>query len=150
MCGASRVFSHGMFREFSIRQVKAEATRWEYPLTADELYESPFAGALATEQLELALGRFPFGRRAPEGWRFTAPGRGQLSVTFTNDGSLLLRGHTSLQLVYGLFVHLLEVQAELVLEDRITGVLHNRASLLYLVRREEQRESADHHSPAGA
>ncbi len=133
-----------MFREFSIRRVKPEATGWEYPLTFDELVESPFGGPLPRHQLDLALGRFPFAQRTGEaqGWRFSTPSRGELVATFVNEGSLLLRGHTSLHLVYGVFVHLLEVHAELVLEDRITGVLHNQASLLYLVRRDDERTAA--------
>lgn len=52
---------------------------------------------------------------------------------------LFVEGNTTLNLVYGLYVHLLEAQAELVVEDRITGVLHNRASLLHLVRRDEAK-----------
>ena len=42
-------------------------------------------------------------------------------------------------LIYGLYVHLLAVVPELGLEDGITGVIHNRKSLLRLVRRDEQK-----------
>ena len=48
---------------------------------------------------------------------------------------------TSLNVVYALFLQLLEVCSDLAIEDRITGELHDRASLLRLVRRDEQKVS---------
>jgi hypothetical protein len=60
-----------------------------------------------------------------------------LEVWVTSDGSVFLEGETTLNLVYGLYVHLCDLVPELVLEDRITDVVHNDRSLLRLVRREE-------------
>ena len=50
---------------------------------------------------------------------------------------MYVEGVTTLHLIYALFVHPGETVPELVLEDRITEVVHNEKSLLRLVRREE-------------
>ena len=62
---------------------------------------------------------------------------GTVEVWVTSDGSVFVEGETTLNLVFGLFVHLKETVGDLVVEDRITDVVHNEASLLRLVRREE-------------
>jgi hypothetical protein len=141
-----------MFREFALIRVKKQALRdWEFPVTADELPElggSLLAGRFDGDQLERiyrAIGTFPFARKTGDGrraWRIAAPKYGVLEVWFREDGRVLLRGELHLNLVYGLYVHLVEVCPEIAVEDRITGVLHNRASLLRLVRHEEERRQA--------
>jgi hypothetical protein len=134
-----------MYREFSVVRVKKDTAAWEFPISYDEALECPLAGAFdpqACARLDLALGRFPFARRTGDGrraWRIHAPGRGLVEAWVTSDGSLYLDGDTSLQLIYGVFVHLLAEHGELALEDRITNMLHNQASLLRLVRRDEAR-----------
>jgi hypothetical protein len=151
-----------MIREFSIVRVKKATAAWEFPLSFDELRECPLAGpfdeVLAT-RLDQALGRFPFARRTRDGrraWRICAPGRGTVEAWVTSDGSLFLDGETSLHLVYGILVHLSAECRELAVEDRITGMLHNRASLLRLVRRDEERslpfylEDPNHTPPLAA
>jgi hypothetical protein len=83
----------------------------------------------------------PFAQRTHDGrraWEISTR-RGELDVWFTSDGSIFLEGVTSLNVVFAVFVQLLEVCPDLALEDRITGELHDRASLLKLVRRDEQK-----------
>jgi len=132
-----------MHREFSIVRVKAEAAKWEFPLAWDEVTSSPLAGPfsqLDQLRLDVAVGCFPFARRTGDGrraWRIRAPGSGEIEVWVTSDGSVFIEGETTLNLVYGLFVHLSETQPHLVIEDSITGVVHNEKSLLRLVRRDE-------------
>jgi hypothetical protein len=132
-----------MNREFSIVRVKREASKWEFPLSWDEVTSSPLAGPfsqLDQLRLDVAVGCFPFARRTGDGrraWRIAAPGSGVVEVWVTSDGSLFIEGETTLNLVYGLYVHLSETQPNLVLEDRITNVVHNEKSLLRLVRRDE-------------
>jgi hypothetical protein len=107
--------------------------------------EQAVAGAQAAsrttvgEEASLLAGaqRTHDGRRA---WSISAK-RGELDVWFTSDGSVFVEGATSLNIVYALFLQLLEVCPDLALEDRITGELHDRHSLLRLVRRDEQKAS---------
>jgi hypothetical protein len=135
-----------MIREFSILRVKKQVlASWEFPLTVDEVDESPLAGPfdeVTADRLFRAVGTFPFARRMRDGrkaWAIEAPKRGSMDVWRTSDGSFFVEGELQLNLIYGLYVHLMQVYPDLVVEDRITGVLHNRASLLRLVRREEER-----------
>jgi hypothetical protein len=135
---------HMFLREFAILKVKSKVRSWEFPLSLDECADSPLAGPLdeaLARQLDQACGHLPFARRTRDGrraWAVHTP-RGSLDVWFTSDGSLFLEGVTSLNPVFAVFAQLLEVCGDLVLEDRITGELHDRASLLRLVRRDEQR-----------
>jgi hypothetical protein len=134
------------FREFSIVRVKSQVRGWEFPFNLDECVQSPLAGALddgLSRKLDLACGHLPFARRTHDGRRAWSlmTSRGELDVWFTSDGSLFLEGVTSLNLVFAVFAQLLEVCPELALEDRITGELHDRASLLRLVRRDEQKRA---------
>lgn len=132
-----------MHREFSIVRVKREATSWEFPMAWDEVTESPLAGPfsqLDQLRLDVAVGCFPFARRTGDGrraWRVRMPGSGVIVVWVTSDGSLFIEGETTLNLVYSLFAHLSETLHGLVIEDRITDVVHNEQSLLRLMRREE-------------
>ena len=132
-----------MHREFAIVRVKAEVAKWEFPLAWDEVTTSPLAGPfsqLDQLRLDVAVGCFPFARRTGDGrraWRIRAQGSGEIEVWVTSDGSVFIEGETTLNLVYGLFVHLAETQPNLVVEDSITGVVHNEKSLLRLVRRDE-------------
>lgn len=135
------------FREFAILKVKpAVRQTWEFPVSLDECTESPLAGGLdesLIKAMDRAVGHFPFAQRTHDGrraWSIFAK-RGELDVWFTSDGSLFVEGVTSLNVVYALFLQLLEVHADLAIEDRITGELHDRASLLRLVRRDEQKVS---------
>ena len=132
-----------MHREFSIVRVKSEATKWEFPLSWDDVDESPMAGPFSQlDQLrfDVAVGCFPFARRTRDGrraWRIVGQGSGVVEVWITSDGSVFIEGETTLNLVYSLFVHLSETQRNLVLEDRLTNVVHNEQSLLGLMRRDE-------------
>lgn len=132
-----------MRRQFSIVRVKREALKWEFPMAWDEVADSPLAGPfsqLEQQRLDVAVGCFPFARRTGDGrraWRISSPSAGTLEVWVTSDGSVFLEGETTLNLVYGLYVHLCDLVPELVLEDRITDVVHNDRSLLRLVRRDE-------------
>ena len=132
-----------MRRQFSIVRVKREATKWEFPLCWDEVASCPLGASfslLEQRRLDTAVGCFPFARRTKDGrraWRIGSPSAGTVEVWVTSDGSVYVEGETTLNLVYALFVHLGETVPELVLEDRITEVVHNEKSLLRLVRREE-------------
>lgn len=135
-----------MVREFALIRVKKQVLQsWEFPLTVDEVDESPLAGPfdrVTADRLYRAIGSFPFARKTGDGrkaWRVSAPKRGELEAWVTSDGSLFVEGPMQLNLIYGLYVHLMQTCPDIVVEDRITGVLHNRASLLRLVRREEER-----------
>ncbi len=132
-----------MRRLFSIVRVKREATKWEYPLSWDEVAASPLAGAfsqLDQLRIDVAVGCFPFARRTGDGrraWRISSPSAGTIEVWVTSDGSVYVEGETTLNLVYGLFVHLADTLPDLVLEDRVTDVVHNEKSLLRLVHHDE-------------
>ena len=132
-----------MHREFSIVRVKSEVTKWEFPLAWDEATVAPFAGPfgqLDQLRLDVAIGCFPNARRTQDGrraWRVSMQGSGSVVMWITSDGSLFMEGETTLNLVYSLFAHLSETQPNLVLEDRITNVVHNEKSLLGLMRRAE-------------
>lgn len=135
------------FREFSVLKVKSAVRQsFEFPLSLDECAASPLAGAFSEGQLKAmdrAVGHLPFAQRTHDGrraWSISAK-RGELDVWFTSDGSVFVEGVTSLNIVYALFLQLLEVCPDLALEDRITGELHDRHSLLRLVRRDEQKAS---------
>ncbi|MDP3238521.1 MAG: hypothetical protein Q8S33_35050 [Myxococcales bacterium] len=136
------------FREFSVLKVKSAVRQsFEFPLSLDECAASPFAGVFSEGQLKAmdrAVGHLPFAQRTHDGrraWSISAK-RGELDVWFTSDGSVFVEGVTSLNVVYALFLQLLEVCPDLALEDRITGELHDRHSLLRLVRRDEHKASA--------
>ena len=60
-----------------------------------------------------------------------------VEVWITSDGSLFIEGETSLNLVCSLFLHLSETQRNLVIEDRLTGMVHSERSLLALMWRDE-------------
>lgn len=132
------------FREFSIVRVKSQVRGWEFPFNLDECAESPLAGAFddaMLRRLDVACGHLPFARRSLDGrraWTLLTP-RGELDVWFTSDGSVFIEGITSLNPVFAVFAQLLEICPDLALEDRITGELHDRASLLRLVRRDEEK-----------
>lgn len=133
------------FREFSVLKVKrAVRQSWEFPFSLDECAESPLAGPFSDEQLKAldrAVGHLPFSQRTHDGrraWNVKTK-HGELDVWLTSDGSVFVEGETSLNLVFAVYVQLLEVCPDLALEDRITGELHDRASLLRLVRRDEQK-----------
>lgn len=133
------------FREFSVVKVKrAVRQSWEFPFSLDECTESPLAGPFSDEQLKAidqAVGQLPFSERTHDGrraWAVTTK-HGALDVWLTSDGSVFIDGETSLNLVYAVFLQVLEVCPDVALEDRITGELHDRASLLRLVRRDEQK-----------
>lgn len=137
-----------MRRQFTISRVRKQVTSsWEFPLTWDEVNESPLAGPfsqLEQRRLDTAIGCFPFARRTGDGrraWRINSPGSGDVVAWVTSDGSLFVEGETTLNLVYALYVHLCDVCPELVVEDRITSVVHNASSLLRLVRRDEERRA---------
>lgn len=131
-----------MHREFSIVRVKQEAAQWEFPLSWDELEASPLAAPfsqLDQLRLDVALGCFPGARRTKDGrraWRISSHAS-VLEAWITSDGGLFIEGETALELVHELFVHLSQTQPNLVLEDGITGVVHNEHSLAGLVRHEE-------------
>ncbi len=131
-----------MHREFSIVRVKQVAAQWEFPLSWDELETSPLAGPfnqLDQLRLDVAVGCFPGARRTRDGrraWRISAHAS-VLEAWITSDGGLFLEGETSLEFVHEFFVHLSQTQPHLVLEDGITGVVHNERSLAGLVRHEE-------------
>jgi hypothetical protein len=132
-----------MHREFSIVRVKSEVAKWEFPLAWDEVTASPLAGPfnqLDQLRIDVAVGCFPNARRTGDGrraWRVSMQGAGKVDVWVTSDGSVFIEGETSLNLVYALFVHLTENQPNLVIEDRITNVVHNEQSLRGLMRRDE-------------
>jgi hypothetical protein len=148
-----------MLREFAIVRVKKVAAGWEYPIAFDEVRDCPLAGGfdeLTKARLDLAIGQFPFARRTGDGrraWTIEAPSRGSITAWLTSDGSLFVEGHATLPLYYALYAHLAQVVPALAMEDRITGLLHNRQSFLRLVRHEEHRnlpwdEEADpNHTP---
>ncbi|MFZ5443223.1 MAG: hypothetical protein ACOZQL_24655 [Myxococcota bacterium] len=131
-----------MRREFSIVRVKKQVTEWEFPLCWDEVPGNPLGAPFSAKEqswLDVAVGCFPFARRTKDGrraWRISSSA-GTIEVWVTSDGSLFIEGDTTLNLVFGLYVHLKETIGELVVEDRITDVVHNEQSLLRLVRREE-------------
>ncbi|MBL8917592.1 MAG: hypothetical protein JNJ54_01920 [Myxococcaceae bacterium] len=133
------------FREFSVVKVKrAVRQSWEFPFSIDECPESPLAGPFSEEQLKAVdrtVGHLPFSQRTHDGRRAwsVVTKHGELDVWLTSDGSVFIEGETSLNLVYAVFLQVLEVCPDVVLEDRITGELHDRASLLRLVRRDEQK-----------
>jgi hypothetical protein len=128
------------FREFTVLKVKREARQtWEFPVSIDECAESPLAGAFdepTLKKLDRAVGGLEFAQRTHDGRRAwsVAARRGALDVWLTSDGSVFVEGVTSLNVVYALFLQLLDVCRDLVIEDRITGELHDRAS-----RSEERR-----------
>ena len=132
-----------MHREFSIVRVKSDITRLQFPLSWDDVEQSPFAGPFSQlDQLrfDVAVGCFPFARRTRDGrraWRVSGPGSGVVEVWITSDGSLFIEGETSLNLICSLFLHLSETQRNLVIEDRLTGQVHSERSLLALMRRDE-------------
>lgn len=137
-----------MRRQFTISRVRqAVTTSWEFPLAWDEVDESPLAGpfsALEQRRLDTAIGCFPFARRTGDGrkaWRINSPGSGDVVAWVTSDGSLYVEGETTLNLIYAIYVHLSDTCPELVVEDRITSVVHNAPSLLRLVRRDEQNRA---------
>lgn len=134
-----------MHRKFAIVRVKPEATAYEFPLSFDELGDCPLAGPfnqLWATRLDLALGHFPFARRTGDGrraWLIEPPFSGTSVIAWlTSDGSLFVEGNASLQVIYGLLVHLSQVCPGLVVEDRLSGLLHNQMSLLRIVRCFEQ------------
>lgn len=134
-----------MIRQFSLLRLRKQAATWEFPITHDEFLESPLAGPfdeVTMQRLDAALARFPFAERSRSrrrAWNVAAPGGGQVEVWLSSDGTIWLEGATTLNLIYGLYVHLLAVVPDLGLEDGITGVIHNRRSLLRLVRRDEAK-----------
>jgi hypothetical protein len=136
-----------MNREFSILRVrKSVLQRWVFPITFDEVPGTPLAGpfdeALGA-RLEQALDTFPTARRTTDrrrAWTVELSDEGNLDVWLTSDGSLFVEGPTSLYLVGTLFLHLMKSIPAIVLEDRITGVLHNRESLLGLMASEEAKD----------
>ncbi len=132
------------FREFSVLKEKPSVRQsFEFPISLDECAASPFAGAMTEGQLKAmdrAVGHLPFAHDGRRAWSISA-NRGELDVWFTSDGSIFVEGVTSLNIVYALFLQLLEACPDLALEDRITGELHDRHSLLRLVRRDEQKVS---------
>lgn len=134
------------FREFSILKVRSSVHEWEFPLKFDECPTNPLAGAFDERLMrafDRAIGHLPFARRPHDGrraWIIEAD-KGSLDVWLTSDGSLFVEGVTSLNVVYALLLQLLEVCPDLVLEDRITGELHDRRSLLGLVRRDEEKHA---------
>jgi hypothetical protein len=135
------------FREFAVMKVKTSVRRsFEFPVSLDECAASPFVGGLTEGELKAmdrAVGHLPFAERTHDGRRaWSIPtNRGEIDVWLTSDGSIFVEGVTSLNVVYATFLQLLEVCPDLVLEDRITGQLHDRHSLLHLVRRDEQKVS---------
>ncbi len=140
----SGVWWDRMNREFSILRVRRSVLqRWEFPLTFDEVPGTPLAGPFddaLSQRLEHAMDTFPTAQRTADGriaWRVELSDEGQLDVWLTSDGSLFLEGPTSLYLVGTLFLHLMKAIPAIILEDRITGVLHNRESLLRLMASEE-------------
>lgn len=133
------------FREFSVLKLRRSVVaEWEFPMSLDECASSPLAGAFDEATLrafDRRLSQFPFATRTHDGrraWTIDA-GKGHLDVWLTSDGSVFAEGITSLNLVYAFFLQLLEVSPALALEDRITGELHDRHSLLRLVRRDEEK-----------
>ncbi len=135
-----------MVREFSVLRVRSSVLeRSTFPLTFEEFATSPLAGAFdggLLLRLRGALDSFADAHRVPGHyglkWHVQLPRHGALEVVLTSDGSLFLEGPTSLFLVGQLFLHLMRWVPTIVLEDRISGVLHNRESLLRLARREEE------------
>ncbi len=134
------------FREFSVQKVRRSTREWEFPLKFEECPVNPLAGAFDENLMrafDRAVGHLPFARRPHDGrraWTISAD-KGSLDVWLTSDGSVFVEGVTSLNVVYALFLQLLEVCPELVLEDRITGELHDRRSLLALVRLDEEKRA---------
>ncbi len=108
----------------------------------DSTSESSGAGSVTTSP-SFVLSQFPFATRTHDGrraWTISA-GNARLEVWLTSDGSIFVEGVTSLNLVYACFLQLLEASPDLALEDRITGELHARQSLLRLVRRDEEKRA---------
>ena len=132
-----------MRREFSIVRVKREVMQWAFPVSWDDVESNPLAGPfsqLDQLRLDVALGCFPFARRTKDGrraWRINQQGSGVVEVWLTSDGSLFIEGDCTLNLICSLFSHLFETQPNLVIEDRISGVVHNERSLLRAMRQDE-------------
>jgi hypothetical protein len=140
-----------MQRQFAIVRLKKQSLEtWEFPITSDEFRTSPLAGIFdeqTKETLHAAICNFPFSYRTRDGrkaWTVTAPKGGTVDVWLTSDGQLWIEGETNLNLIYGLYVHVLQAVPDLAVEDCITGVIHNRASLLRLVRRDEEKRLPFH------
>ncbi|MFO0599462.1 MAG: hypothetical protein U0228_29420 [Myxococcaceae bacterium] len=128
-----------MHREFSIIRMKAEAKTWEFPLSWDETTKfSPVAGTFSEfemHRLHHAIATFPRARPVRDGRRaWTIHG---VDVWLTSDGSLYVDGMMDLEFITELFRHLKRSLSDLLVEDRITNVIHDLKSLERLARREE-------------
>jgi hypothetical protein len=125
------------------------ANQYEFPLSLSECPRSPLAGAFdAASHRHMAqrLALFPFAVRSPDkakAWLIRTPQGDALEVWLTSDGQVWLSGRTRLNLVFAVYMQLVEACLDVVLEDSITGQLHNRSSFLALVRRDEGRRHAE-------
>lgn len=118
--------------------MKREATQWEFPLTWDECRSNPLAGPLSElerRRLETKIDSMHHAKRIRG--RGTAWKVRSLEVWLTSDGSFFVEGVSSLGEVWELFLDVQQMMPDLVLEDRITQMLHNEASLFRLVLREQ-------------
>lgn len=127
-----------MHREFSIIRMKPEAATWEYPLSWDEVTKfSPLGGAFSEfelRRLHYAIATFPRARPVRDGRRaWTIHG---VEAWLTSDGCLFVDGLMDLEFMHALFVHLRAALPNLLVEDRITGVVHDEHSLARLMARD--------------
>ncbi|MBL8914156.1 MAG: hypothetical protein JNM17_25855 [Archangium sp.] len=130
-----------MHREFSIIRMKEEAKTWEFPLSWDEVTTfSPMAGPFSEfemHRLHYAIATFPrakpihdqissrgcwgSGRRA---WNIHG-----VEAWLTSDGCLFVDGLMDVDFMYSFFKHLRAALPHLLVEDRITNVVHDEVSL---------------------
>lgn len=127
-----------MHREFSILRMKKEATSWEYPFTWEEVTTfSPVAGAfneIEQQRLHYAVATFPRAKPVRDGRRaWTIRG---VEAWITSDGGLFINGMMDLEFMHSLFLHLQNTLPNLLIEDRITNVVHDERSLRRLMQRD--------------
>jgi hypothetical protein len=126
-----------MHREFSILRMKADAATWEYPLSWDEVTKFSPLGAFSEfelHRLRCAIATFPRAKPVRDGRRaWTIRG---VEAWLTSDGSLFIDGLMDLEFMHSLFLHLRAALPNLLLEDRITGVVHDERSLHRLMMRD--------------
>lgn len=120
-----------MHREFSIIRMKPEAKTWEFPLSWDEVTSfSPMAGPfseLELHRLHYAIATFPRAKPIADGRRaWSIHG---VEAWLTSDGCLFVDGLMDVDFMYSFFKHLRAALPNLLVEDRITNVVHDEVSL---------------------
>jgi hypothetical protein len=124
--------------------MKPEAKSWEFPLAWDELTTfSPMAGPFSElEQHRLcdAIATFPRARPAQDGRRaWTIRG---VEAWLTSDGCLFVDGLMDVDFMYSFFKHLRATLPNLLVEDRLTNVVHDELSLRRLAVRDIEPDRA--------